>query len=224
MAWATKALDEVRREVWNDARHRGKQAHARQLKRTRYAVWRNQENLTERQQRKLAWLEQINRPALPGLPSEGEPRLVFQFPFDQAVELLEKWLRWAWGSRIDAFERLGDTIANQIDAILITLEHRLSNALVEAVNTRIWLPFLEAADCTGDAHEGAGSLCEGMSDGLMPPYRWQHKSVTGSLEIDTWLGLALSSRSTIDPELAGLYGRPVAGLPSLARPSSKSTT
>ncbi len=39
--------------------------------------------------------------------------------------------------RIEAFERLGDTIANHIDQILITLEHRLSNTLVEALNTRI---------------------------------------------------------------------------------------
>jgi len=79
VAWATKALDEVRREVWNDARHRGEHAHARQLKRTRYAVWRNQENLTKRQQRKLAWLEQGNR------EDEAE---VLQLPFDLAVELL----------------------------------------------------------------------------------------------------------------------------------------
>ncbi len=45
----------------------------------------------------------------------------------------------AWSSGIDAFERLGDTIANHIEQILVTLEHRLSNALVEAVNTRIRL-------------------------------------------------------------------------------------
>lgn len=55
------------------------------------------------------------------------------------MELLEEWLNCAWRSRIDAFVRLGDTVANHIDAILVTLEHRLSNALVEAVNARIRL-------------------------------------------------------------------------------------
>ncbi len=40
-------LGEVRREVWNDARQAGEHIHARQFKRTRYAVWKNQENLTE---------------------------------------------------------------------------------------------------------------------------------------------------------------------------------
>src|SRR2546429_7235566 len=66
-------------------------------------------------------------------------RPVFQLPLAEAVELLEQWLHWAWRSRLDPFVRLGDTVANHIDAILVTLEHRLSNALVEAVNTRIRL-------------------------------------------------------------------------------------
>lgn len=56
-------------------------------------------------------------------------RLVFQLPFHEALHLLELWLNWAWDSGIDAFERLGDTIGNHIDAILITLEHRLSNRM-----------------------------------------------------------------------------------------------
>ena len=139
VAWATKALDEVRREVWNQARQSGEHAHARRLKRTRYAVWKNQENLTEPQQRKLAWLEQVNRALFRVYLLKEHLRLVCQLPIEDAVQLLEEWLRWAWRSGIDAFVRLGDTIANHIDAILITLEHRLSNALVEAVNTRIRL-------------------------------------------------------------------------------------
>jgi Transposase len=36
VAWATKALDQARREVWNDARRSGDHVHARQLKRTRW--------------------------------------------------------------------------------------------------------------------------------------------------------------------------------------------
>jgi transposase len=47
-------------------------------------------------------------------------------PFLEAVELLEQWMQSAWCSRIEAFVRLGDTIANHLDAILITVEHRLS--------------------------------------------------------------------------------------------------
>jgi transposase len=139
VAWATKALDEVRREVWNNARRSGDHAQARRLKRSRYALWKNAENLTDKQVGKLAWIQRVNQPLFRAHLLKEHLRLVFQLPFDDAVLLLEEWMQWAWRSRIDAFVRLGDTIANHIDAILVSLEHRLSNALVEAVNTRIRL-------------------------------------------------------------------------------------
>jgi hypothetical protein len=37
---ATDALDEIRREVWNDARRAGQTQHARDLKGARFALWR----------------------------------------------------------------------------------------------------------------------------------------------------------------------------------------
>jgi len=49
VALATDALDEVRREVWNDARRSGDQKQAKWYKNARYAIWKNPENLTERQ-------------------------------------------------------------------------------------------------------------------------------------------------------------------------------
>ncbi len=68
--WATDALDEVRRETWNDARQAGMTAHAKELKGARYALWRNPEDLTERQQAKLSWIKTANgplyRPSLSG--------------------------------------------------------------------------------------------------------------------------------------------------------------
>jgi transposase len=46
---ATDALDLVRREVWNETRQAGNQAHAIELQRSRYALWKNPQNLTNRQ-------------------------------------------------------------------------------------------------------------------------------------------------------------------------------
>jgi transposase len=46
---ATDALDKVRREVWNETRRAGNHAHASELQRSRYALWKNPENLTGRQ-------------------------------------------------------------------------------------------------------------------------------------------------------------------------------
>src|SRR5664280_2578120 len=41
VAWATKALDEVRREVWNAARKGGQKTVAKELKNARFALWKN---------------------------------------------------------------------------------------------------------------------------------------------------------------------------------------
>jgi transposase len=58
--WATDALDEVRRQAWNEARGAVAQrragrasGHAKALKHARFALWKNPENLTSRQQAKL---------------------------------------------------------------------------------------------------------------------------------------------------------------------------
>ena len=60
VSWATDALDEVRREVWNEARRAGMRAHAKTLKGCRFALWKNPEDLTARQEAKLAWTAKTN--------------------------------------------------------------------------------------------------------------------------------------------------------------------
>jgi transposase len=47
---ATDALDDVRRQVWNEARRSGNKQLAKQLKGARFALWKRPENLTDRQQ------------------------------------------------------------------------------------------------------------------------------------------------------------------------------
>ena len=58
---ATDALDEIRREVWNEARRQGETQLAKDLKGARFALWKNPGNLTERQQLKLARVQQLNQ-------------------------------------------------------------------------------------------------------------------------------------------------------------------
>jgi transposase len=54
---ATKALDEVRREHWNELRHAGEQGAARQFKADRWALLKNPEDLTGQQAAMLAALK-----------------------------------------------------------------------------------------------------------------------------------------------------------------------
>jgi transposase len=62
VAWATEALDQVRRQVWNAARRRGHYELARELKGARFALWKNPENLTRRQEDKIVSIRYLNEP------------------------------------------------------------------------------------------------------------------------------------------------------------------
>ena len=65
IAWATGALDSVRRQVWNAARGggTGKRTDASvTLKGARWALWRNPEHLTDKQRATLAVIQKTNRP------------------------------------------------------------------------------------------------------------------------------------------------------------------
>jgi len=148
--WATDALDVVRRQAWNNARGRrrtpaqvrakgGGTGDAAALKGSRYALWKNPENLTSRQQAKLAWIAKTDpRLHRAYLLKEGL-RLVFQLDPEEAPEALETWIGWARRCRIPAFVELQNRIARHKPSILAAIEHGLSNGRIESVNTKIRL-------------------------------------------------------------------------------------
>lgn len=139
VAWATQAIDELRRELWNAARRGGQLGRARLLKGARWALWKNADRLSPSQQRKLAWVQRVNQPLYRAYLLKEHLRLIFQLPVADALELLDDWLDWAVRSRLQPFVDVAHRVAEHIEALIATLEHRLSNALVEAVNTRIRL-------------------------------------------------------------------------------------
>ena len=156
--WATDALDEVRRQAWNEARGnlaggQNNQVRARRglgrtiraggrakaLKGARFTLWKNPENLTSGQQAKLAWLARTEpRVHRAYLLKEGL-RLVFQLPPDEAEPALDAWIGWARRSRIPIFITLQRRITKHKSAILAAIEHGLSNGRIESVNTKIRL-------------------------------------------------------------------------------------
>jgi transposase len=171
VAWATEALDQVRRDVWNNARGGKGRATPRStgIKNARWALWRNGEDLTEAQQAKLDWIEHTH-PRLHrawalkeglrwvfSLSRQGFPRL--------AVQALDRWLSWARRSQIPAFTELARRVRKHRPMIEASIEHRLSNALVESVNTklrlitRIAFGFHDPHALIGLAMLAVGGLC-----------------------------------------------------------------
>jgi len=160
VAWATEALDAERRRAWNDARAlarteprwgRGRPAsttaprpgreRARQLKGARYALWKNPEDLTERQTAKLAWIAKTDpRLHRAYLLKEGL-RHVFSVKGAEGKQALDRWLSWARRSRIPVFVALAGRITKHRSAIDATLEHGLSQGLIESTNTMTRIAF-----------------------------------------------------------------------------------
>lgn len=158
VAWATEALDEVRRQAWNTARAlargepkrgRGRPRtdapprpgtdHARALKHARYALWKNPENLTERQAAKLAWIAQTDPTLYRAYLLKEGLRHAFAVKGEDGIDALDRWISWARRSRIPAFVALQRRIVAHRTEIDAALRENLSNALIESTNTKIRL-------------------------------------------------------------------------------------
>jgi len=152
VAWATDAMDQVRRQAHNDARgaivvrstassgpRSARPPRAYPLKRVRYALWKNPENLTDHQHAKLDWVAKTH----PGvwrayLLKEGL-RTVFVLKGDAGKEALDRWIAWARRSRLPAFVDLQRRVVKYRAQIEAALDSGLSNALIESTNTKIRL-------------------------------------------------------------------------------------
>jgi transposase len=137
--WASDALDEVRRDVWNEARKAGMTVLAREIKDSRYALWKNPENLTPRQQRKLSLIAKTNGPLYRAYLLKEQLRLLLKQSATEGMALFGAWLAWARRSRLPSFVRLGRNLNRRRSQIPLLLEHRVSNARTESLNTRIRL-------------------------------------------------------------------------------------
>jgi transposase len=136
---ATDALDEVRREVWREARRQGNLTLAKDLQGARFAVWKNPQNLTDRQAAKLATIQKMNGPLYRAYLLKEQLRQLYKTSAQEAEKLLDGWLAWARRCRIPAFVKLAKTITAQRDGILAAVKNGLSNARVEQLNSQIRL-------------------------------------------------------------------------------------
>jgi transposase len=135
--WATDALDEVRREVWNTARRSGMTEHARELKGARFALWRNPEDLTARQRAKLAWIAKANSPLYRAYLLKEQLRLAIRRKGVVSLTMLDEWLAWAARSRLPAFVELGRKVRRHLPGIEAAMLQGVSNALIESTNTKL---------------------------------------------------------------------------------------
>jgi len=140
-ALATKALDEVRRDYWNQLRQSDDPEAAKRFKGARWALLKNPENLTDRQaatHRELrrtggaVWRAYTLKEVVRGIFAPG-------LSVDDVDILLDRLLSRLARSRLAPFVRLGRTIRKHRTGILAAIRLGLNNARHEALNNKVRL-------------------------------------------------------------------------------------
>jgi transposase len=139
VAWATDALDEVRRQHWRDAKVMGSPNAITRIKGCRYALLKNPDNLTERQAESLAKVARLNTTLYRAYLLKEELRLVFQLRGEAAIKQLDAWCSWAQRCRIEPMVELYQRIKKHRASIEASVTHGLSNGLIESTNTKLRL-------------------------------------------------------------------------------------
>jgi transposase len=138
---ATKALDEVRREHWNELRQLGAQDAAKAFKDSRWSLLKNPEDLTERQADTLAAMHAAGGKVPRAWGMKEMVRAIFApgLSVDGVAELIDRLLSRLSRCRLQPFIRLGRTIRKHRDGILAARRLGLSNARAEAQNNKVKL-------------------------------------------------------------------------------------
>lgn len=126
----TTAVDQVRRA---EAKQRP------ELRRTRYAWLKRPENLTRRQRGQIEWL--TARHLALATARAYAWRLAFDEFFEQPAEMaedyLERWYRGAIRSRLDPIVAFAQTVRTNWDGVLRWHQTRISNGVLEAINSLV---------------------------------------------------------------------------------------
>jgi len=141
VALGTKALDEVRRPIWQQLRQLPDPAIARKFKGARWALLKNPGDLTERQADSLRAIRKIGGALWRAYLLKEALREVFAgvLSAEEAEELLQRWCSRARRSRLEPFLKLARTISTHIDGIVAAVRLGINNGRVEGLNNRVRL-------------------------------------------------------------------------------------
>ena len=138
---ANKALDEVRRDYWNELRSLGDQDAAKRFKDARWSLLKAPENLTDKQAATLTRLKAAGGEAWRAYTLKEAARAIFEHGLSlQDVEvLIDRLLSRLSRSRLAPFVRLAKTIRKHRDAILAAIGLGINQGRTEALNNKVRL-------------------------------------------------------------------------------------
>jgi transposase len=135
------ALDEVRRDLWQQLRRLPDERYARDFKGARWALLKNPEDLTETQAVQLAKIRRNRGGIWRAYEMKEQFRAVFAGDLEspQAIELLDRWISRASRSRLAPFVKAAKTMRDRRGIIVNAIEAGISNGRVEGLNTKVRL-------------------------------------------------------------------------------------
>lgn len=135
------ALDDVRRQLWNDLRGLPDDRWAKAFKGSRWCLLKNPEDLTDTQAAQLARIRRTRGSIWRAYEMKEQFRAIFAGDLDpaDAIALLDRWIARAQRSRLPAFVKVARTMRDRRGLIVNALEHGISNGRVEGLNTKVRL-------------------------------------------------------------------------------------
>ena len=131
MAWASEAVDEVRRRIVRELRAAGRDDEAASLKGSRWAVLKSPGKLTGGQQESLASVKKTNGPLYRAYLIKEQLREVFRVKGKRGRRLLAGGIAWASRSRLPEMVDLARKLRRFQHLIGNTLDHGVTSALAE---------------------------------------------------------------------------------------------
>lgn len=145
VALATRALDKVRRSVWQDMRAMDETA-ARQFKGARWCLLKNPENLDDEQAATLRKLRRRGGELWRAYTLKEALRAVFAGDLEESevASLLDRFCSRAQRSGLKPFVTLAKTIRDHREGILAAIRLGVNNARHESLNRRVRMIFNRA--------------------------------------------------------------------------------
>ncbi len=157
----SEALDEMRREEWRRSRH---DSNARHVKGLRYALLKNPWNLTDKQSKSLAHLQEANKRLYRAyLLKESFVDIYRSLAQPMAAEnKIRKWLAWASRSQMKPFVKVARTIRDHLSGIVAYFRTGYTTSKSEGNNTKARLATRRAYGFHGvEAVQAMIELCCG---------------------------------------------------------------
>ena len=135
------ALDEVRRDLWQQLRRLPDDRYAKAFKGSRWALLKNPEDLTDTQAAQLATIKRSRGGIWRAYEMKEQFRAVFAGDLEpaEAIEALDRWITRALRSRLVPFAKAARTMRDRRGLIVNALEQGISNGRVEGLNTKVRL-------------------------------------------------------------------------------------